>query len=198
MLVLLLVGILLQTTFGNDLRVHDIAPDFMLLLAVSAGFAGGADAGAVIGFSAGLVSDLFLQSTPFGLSALAFCLAGFSIGWARANLLRSQVLLAPFLVATGTVVGVVLFVVVGYVVGQQQLVAPGQSWLVQLAFIEAPYSAVFALPTVVLMSWALRGPSATSATLTPVTTAGTLELSGRRHPVTPRNRRRRRVRARVR
>ena len=31
---LLAVGILVQTTFGNDLRVDDFAPDFMMLLAV--------------------------------------------------------------------------------------------------------------------------------------------------------------------
>jgi hypothetical protein len=39
----LLLGILVQTCFGNDLRVDDVAPDFMLLLAVCAGFVGGPD-----------------------------------------------------------------------------------------------------------------------------------------------------------
>ena len=66
------------TTCGVD----DVAPDFMMLLAVCAGFVAGPDKGAVVGFAAGLVSDLFLQSTPFGLSALAACLAGFVVGWA--------------------------------------------------------------------------------------------------------------------
>ena len=66
----LAVAIFLQTTFGADLRVHEVAPDFMLLLAVSAGFVAGPDEGAVVGFAAGLVADLFLQGTPFGLSAL--------------------------------------------------------------------------------------------------------------------------------
>ena len=56
--VLLAVGILLQTTFGNDLRVDDFAPDFMMLLAVGAGFVGGPDTGAVVGFAAGGMAAL--------------------------------------------------------------------------------------------------------------------------------------------
>jgi len=62
----------------------------MMLLAVGAGFVGGPDTGAVVGFAAGTVSDLFLQSTPFGLSALAACLAGFAVGWAGNEVLRSR------------------------------------------------------------------------------------------------------------
>ena len=37
-LAVLVIGAFVQTTFGNDLRVHGIAPDLMMLLAVSAGF----------------------------------------------------------------------------------------------------------------------------------------------------------------
>jgi rod shape-determining protein MreD len=197
--VLLVLGIFLQTTFGNDLRVDDVAPDFMLLLAVCAGYVGGPDDGAVIGFACGLLSDLFLQSTPVGLSALAFCLVGFSVGWARANVLRPRLLLAPVLAAAGTMLGVVLFVVIGYVVGQQQLVAPGDRWLVELALVEALFAAVFALPAAVLMAWATQRPSASSTSVGLPVTASVMEASGRRRPLGPvRSRRRRRVRARVR
>jgi len=196
--VVLVLGIFAQTIFGNDLRAHGFAPDFMLLLAVCAGFVGGPDDGAVVGFASGLISDLFLQNTPFGLSALAFCLAGFSVGWARANLLRARLLLAPALAAAGTVLGVALFVVIGYIVGQQQLVGPGQRWLVELAVVEACYAAVFALPVTALMTWAMIGRSAPSTSLAPTTPPTTLDTPGRRRPVGARSRRRRRVRARVR
>jgi len=194
---LLVVGIGFQTVFGTDLRVDDVAPDLMLLLAVCGGFVGGPDNGAVIGFASGLISDLFLQDTPVGLSALAFCLAGYSVGWAGANMVRSRLFMAPALAAAGTMLGVALFVVIGYVVGQEQLVVPGERWLLELAVIEAGYAAVFALPATVLMGWAMRGPSAPSASLTPPPTM--MEGPGRRHPMgPPRRRRRRRVRARVR
>ncbi|HUB70714.1 MAG TPA: rod shape-determining protein MreD [Acidimicrobiales bacterium] len=194
----LAVVLFVQVTFGNDLRVHAVAPDFMLLLAICAGFAGGPDEGAVVGFAAGLAGDLFLQNTPFGLSALAYCLTGFGVGWARVNVLRQRILLAPAVCAVGTCIGVALFVVIGYVVGAQQLVAPGQRWLVETAVIEALYAAAFSLPAVVLMAWALASPAASSASLGTVSATGTGEMPPRRHTFATRSRRRHRPRARVR
>ncbi|MGC8627051.1 MAG: rod shape-determining protein MreD [Acidimicrobiales bacterium] len=155
----LLFGAFAQTTFGADLRVDNVAPDFMMLLAVCAGIAGGPQAGALAGFGAGLLSDMFLQNTPFGLSALAACLAGFAVGWARANLFQPSPLLTPLIAAAGTGMGVAIFVVAGYLVGQAQLVAPGKSWLVEQAVVEGVFSAVLALPATALMGWALRGAS---------------------------------------
>ncbi|MGH9107182.1 MAG: rod shape-determining protein MreD [Acidimicrobiales bacterium] len=193
-LFVLALGILVQTCFGNDFRLHAVAPDFMLLLAVSAGFAAGPDAGAAVGFAAGLAGDLFLESTPFGLSALALCLTGFTVGWAKANLLRSRLLLVPCAAAAGTVLGVALFVAVGYLVGQEQLVAPGKAWLVEQAVIEACWAAVFSLPAFGLARWALRRAPAGSASLTQAASAVT-GVPGRRHMAAARSRRRRRVRA---
>jgi rod shape-determining protein MreD len=195
-LFVLLLGILVQTIFASDLRVNDVAPDFMMLLAICAGFEGGPDAGAAVGFGAGLLSDLFLQGTPFGLSALAACLAGFVAGWTSANFLREGLSLAPVVAAVGTALGVVLFVVIGYLVGENQLVAPGQSWLVEVAVVEATYAAIFALPAALLMRWALRGSSSVPDVLGAGPTGGLPEPSSRRRG-TARSRRRRRARARV-
>jgi len=195
----LLLGIFVQTTFANDLRVADVAPDFMLLLAVCGGAAAGTDAGAVIGFSAGLLSDLFLQSTPLGLSALAYCLVGFSAGWARDNLMPPRLVAAPALAAVGTGAGVTLFVGIGYVVGQEQLVAPGDRWLAQQAIVEALFAAVFALPAAVLMAWAVRRrtrPSVVSASGPAQPVLDT--VARRRGLMAVRNRRRRRMRVRAR
>ena len=168
----------------------------MLLLAVCAGYEGGPEAGAVVGFAAGLLSDLFLQSTPFGLSALAGCLAGFAAGWARANFLRLRLVLVPVIAAGGTVMGVALFVVIGYLVGEAQLVAPGKRWLVEVAVIEATYAAIFAIAAAALMGWALRGRSTAPQTVSAGPPGGASEPSSRRRGST-RSRRRRRVRARV-
>jgi rod shape-determining protein MreD len=195
--VILLVGILVQTCFGNDMRVDDVAPDFMLLLAVCAGFVAGPDEGALVGFVAGLLSDLFLQNTPVGLMALAACLAGYVVGWARASFLRPHPAIVPVVAAGGTVLGVLLFVAIGYVVGQAQRVAPGEKWVAQVAIVEACYAAVFALPAAMLMGWALKGPSAPPSSLPPPMRGGFSEFSARRRP-SARSRRRRRLQARVR
>jgi rod shape-determining protein MreD len=192
----LVVAIGAQTIFGADLRVDEVAPDFMLLVAVLAGFVRGPDAGALVGFLAGAVADLFLQSTPFGLSCLAFCLTGFVVGWAGSLLLRPHWWMVPAVAAAGTVLGVGIFVVVGYVVGEQQLVAPGKEWLVTVASVEALYAAVFGLPVATLVGWSLTaGSSRPGATVTAV--PGAVEMPSRRRPP-PRARRRRRARAGVR
>jgi rod shape-determining protein MreD len=195
-LAVLALGIVVQTTFGSDLRVQDVAPDFMFLLAATAGFCGGPDRGAVIGFLAGLLSDLYLLGTPFGLSALAGCLVGFSVGWARANVVQPRLAMAPVVAAAGTVLGVALFVVIGYLVGQAQLVAPGKRWLVTQAVIEACYSALFSLPAALLMDWALRRPRPPVSAAGELAPAGVTEFSGRRR--SSRARRRRRAMAKVR
>jgi rod shape-determining protein MreD len=192
----LVVGIFAQTAFGNDLRVDGIAPDFMMLLAVCAGFAGGPDKGAAVGFAAGLLSDLFLQDTPVGLTALAACLVGFAVGWGRTQVLTARLAFAPVVAAAGTAVGVAIFVVIGYLVGQSQLIVPGKSWLVQVAFIEAVYSAIFSLPAVGLMSWAFG--TAMPSAAEPVPGAAPPEVPARRRVPAGRSRRRRRARVGVR
>jgi rod shape-determining protein MreD len=194
----LLLGALIQTTFAGDMRLHDVAPDFMILLAVCAGFIGGPDQGAVVGFAAGLMGDLFLQGTPFGLTALAGCLAAFAVGWVTVTFLQPRLLLAPAAAAAGTALGVVLFVMIGYMVGQAQLVAPGKRWFAGVVIVEAFYAALFALPATVLMGWALRVPARASTSLGQGPLAGVTDLASRRRaPVAP-SRRRRRARAGVR
>ena len=158
-LVVLLLGILVQTSFGADLRVDDVAPDFMLLLAVCAGFVGGPDEGAVVGFAAGLLSDLFLQNTPFGLSALAACLAGFAAGWARTNFLRLRLWLVPGDRCRRHGAR-------GRPVRRHRLprragaagCAREEDGLFEVVVIEATYAALFALPAAGLMYWALGCP----------------------------------------
>ena len=196
---LLVLGIVVQTTFGTDLRVHEVAPDFMVLLAVTGGFCGGPDAGALIGFGAGLLADLFLLGTPFGLSALALCLVGFAVGWTTSNFMHPRLVLAPLAAATGTMFGVFVFVALGYVLGQAQLVAPGKRWLLVLAVVEAAYAALFAVPATWLMSLALRGPRVPVSSMGEVPGVGPGEAAGRRHAMpAPRARRRRRARVKVR
>ncbi|MEA2703532.1 MAG: rod shape-determining protein MreD [Actinomycetota bacterium] len=65
----LLFALILHTAVFPQLRIFDVAPDVLLLFAIAGGLAGGPDRGAVLGFVAGILADLFLQ-TPFGLSAL--------------------------------------------------------------------------------------------------------------------------------
>ncbi len=126
---LIFIAILVQTTLASDMRVTHVAPDLMVLLAICAGMEGGTEAGAWVGFWSGLTADMFLTGTPVGLSALTYCLIGAATGALRAGFLQERRALVPLVAFLGTAVSVLLFVTIGDVLGQSQLLAGGRSWL---------------------------------------------------------------------
>jgi rod shape-determining protein MreD len=162
---LLFIALILQISVMSDLRVKGAAPDLMLLLAVCAGMADGPETGALVGFVAGLLIDLFLQTTPVGLSALTYCIVGFGVGTLRHTVIRDSWWLAPLtsLIASGA--GVALFVVIGVMVGQSQLTALPATSLVEIATIVAVMNAVLAVPVIRVVGWAtVRARSGAGAT----------------------------------
>jgi rod shape-determining protein MreD len=154
---LLLFTVLVQTTLGADMRVAQVAPDLMVLLVILAGLTGGTEAGAWVGFWAGLLYDMFLTTTPVGLSALTYCLIGAAVGALRVSVLQERRALLPFAAFVGTAASVLLFVAAGDVLGQTQLLAAGRSWLIRVMIVESLWNAVLALPAGYIYAWAARG-----------------------------------------
>lgn len=149
----LLFLLVVQSAALHDLRIRDVHPDALLLFAVAAGIVAGPEAGAVVGFFTGLVADLFVL-TPLGLSALAFALVAFGVGTLQAGLIRAAWWITPLTAFVGSAAGIVLFAVIGAVVGQTQLVGPR---LPVIALVVAGVNALLSLPTVRLAGWALSG-----------------------------------------
>ncbi len=157
MAAVVIVVLVAEVCFASDLRILGVAPDFLLVLAVAGGLVGGAQTGALFGFAVGLVADLSLATTPIGLQALAWCLAGWAVGTLRANVLpegRVIQLVVAFVAAIGALV---LFLLAGELVGQSQLVAPGRSFVLRVMAIEAIWSAVLIVPATALLGRAARG-----------------------------------------
>lgn len=149
----LLFVLVVQSSALRDLRVRDVHPDGLLLFAVAAGIVAGAETGALVGFLTGLVADLFVQ-TPMGLSALAFALVAFAVGTLQSALIRAAWWITPLTALLGSVLGVVLFALIGAVLGQTQLVSHE---LPVIAGVVAVANAVLSLPVVRLADWALAG-----------------------------------------
>jgi rod shape-determining protein MreD len=168
---LLALAILVQTTFGSDLRIVEVAPDLMIVLVICAGMTGGARAGAWVGFLAGLLADMFLVTTPVGLSAFTYCVVGASIGFLRESILHDRKILLPVAALLGTAFAVLLFVAAGDVFGQTQLLAGGRAWLIRVALVESLWSAVLVLPFSYVYTWAAKG----SAGVDLVGTAGSAD-----------------------
>ncbi len=107
----------------RGLRLDGIRPDIPLGLVVVAGVVGGPEAGAVFGFLAGVLVDLFLP-TPFGMSALVWCLLGYAVGNLQTAILPQSRASLPVTALVASGAGEVLFALVGSVLGQPGMVTP--------------------------------------------------------------------------
>ncbi|MEY2464235.1 MAG: rod shape-determining protein MreD [Acidimicrobiaceae bacterium] len=139
---ILLVVLLVQTSLVAKLSIFGVRGDVVLLLPIVAGILGGSDRGAMVGFASGLAFDLLLQ-TPFGLSALTYCLVGYGVGLLQGGVLRSTWWI-PVLSALGaSAAGVVGFAVVGKVLGQDSFI---DGRLPKIAVIVGIINAALVLP----------------------------------------------------
>jgi rod shape-determining protein MreD len=157
----LLVVLLVQATIGLDINIHGFHPDLILLLPIAAALTVDAEAGAMVGFVSGLAADLLLP-TPFGLSALVYCLVGFAVGVLTRSVDRTVWWLPPVAAALASAAGVMLYAVLGAVLGQEQFLKVDLGAVVAVVAVT---NAVLAWPAMRVMRWA-------TAVYRPRTTAG--------------------------
>lgn len=116
---------------------------------------GGPNRGVTVGFTTGLVADLFLP-TPFGLSALVACLLGFAVGMATLPLDRTVWWLPPAAGLLGSALYELAYAALGTVLGQPQM---WHADLTRIVLVVAVPNALLALPATRLMNWALPASS---------------------------------------
>jgi rod shape-determining protein MreD len=121
----------------------------MVLVGIAAGLVGGPERGARVGFVSGLLWDLVV-SGPFGLSALAYCLAGYFVGSAQRSVV-GPTWWAPIPSAAIAAGGATVFyAVVGTLLGDG-------SWIdtesVTIALVVALGAALLVLPAMRILAW---------------------------------------------
>ena len=112
----IVVVLLLQLSLISEMHLLTATGDILLLLAISAGIAAGPEWGALTGFIAGIAFDLVLQ-TPFGLSALSYCIVGYLVGRVQTGILRAAWWVPMVTAAIASAAGVVLFAVLEALLG---------------------------------------------------------------------------------
>lgn len=151
---ILLLFLVVELTVLDHLRVFGAGPDIMLLLAVVAGIVGGPRVGALLGFAAGIILDLFLE-TPMGLSALVFCLLGYAVGSLQGGVLRAAWWIPVVTTFVASVAGVLVYALVATVVGQPHLVT---THLLIVAAVVGVFNALVAPIALRLVRWSIEGP----------------------------------------
>lgn len=144
--------LVVHLTLLSRLRLDNVRPDALLLIAVMAGLVAGSERGAIVGFCAGLLADLFLQ-TPLGLSALTYCLVGFAVGSLQTGILRAAWWIPVVTALVGSIAGTVLYAVLGAMVGQLDFVSPR---LVVIALLVGFMNAALAPAAIRLVTWVFR------------------------------------------
>lgn len=89
-----------QTALLPFVAVAGFRPDLLLLLTIAFAVHDGPEAGVRIGFGAGLVADLLLQTSALGVAALTYAVVGYLVGMVRPFLATNSVT-APLLLAFG-------------------------------------------------------------------------------------------------
>ena len=162
---LIITAAVLQRAVFAQLRIDGAVPDALLVLAVAAGIVSGTERGATVGFFSGLALDLML-TTPFGLGAVCYLAAGATAGVLETSLVRSARWLTVVIAAVSSVVGVVLYALLGTLLGQAEML--GRHLLVVMAVV-AVSSAILVLPVRAGLSLGRQGlrPAPPRHALTP-------------------------------
>ena len=106
----LIINFILQTTVLQLIEIRGVIPDTMLIIIVWYSLLRGQNAGAAVGFFAGLLYDIFFGSA-LGFYALLGMLTGYLCGIAHRNFYRENYVLPVTLSAIASfVTGLVIYV----------------------------------------------------------------------------------------
>lgn len=156
-LLVIVLALTVQTSLVRDLQVAGAFGDVLLLVGIAAAIADGPQRGAAFGFAAGMAFDLLQPDIPLGLSALAYCITGYLVGSIQGSVLRATWWIPMMSAAAASALGVVLFVVLGKVLGEQIRLSDLPAILLMVSVLNG----LLALPAVRLMRWVIvsdRGP----------------------------------------
>lgn len=148
--VVLAVAWVLQVAMLNDFRIGEVRPELLLLVALCAAVVGGATRGAIVGFAAGCLADLFLAGR-FGVSALSYALVAYGTGVVADTIIRPARWISVTLITLASAAGVLAYAALAQLLGQSTLSDPRLGWIVGIV---AVINGALSLPTLAVCRWA--------------------------------------------
>ena len=135
---IIITAVLLQSTVFSQLRLLGVRPELLYLVTILVALQEGPNEGALVGFTAGLAQDMFLDQ-PKGITALTLTLLGYTVGMARQYIVSPSPLVPTIVVAIATALGVAFYEVVTFLLGQFEA---SITYAVKVALLTALYNAI--------------------------------------------------------
>jgi rod shape-determining protein MreD len=135
---IIITAVLLQSTVFSQLRLLGVRPELLYLVTILVALHEGPNEGAIVGFTAGLAQDMFLDQ-PKGITALTLTLLGYTVGMARQYIVSPSPLIPTIVVAIATALGVAFYEIVTFLLGQFE---SSITYAVKVALLTALYNAV--------------------------------------------------------
>ncbi len=135
---IIITAVLLQSTVFSQLRLLGVRPELLYLVTILVALQEGPNEGALVGFTAGLAQDMFLDQ-PKGITALTLTLLGYTVGMARQYIVSPSPLVPTIVVAIATTLGVAFYEIVTFLLGQFEA---SITYAVKVALLTALYNAI--------------------------------------------------------
>lgn len=142
-------ALVLQSAVVADLTIFGAHGDLLILVPITAALTAGAERGAIAGFAAGIAVDLLVH-TPFGLTALGYCLVGYGIGAFHDGVLRASWFLPVVAAITGAAFGTTFWALAATVVGEEGLLG---AELGRIVVVVSLVAGVLVLPALRVARW---------------------------------------------
>ncbi len=147
----LIAVLVFQVELFADLRWWGVMPELLLGVTISAAWHAGPERGAVVGFAAGLLYDVYLP-TPLALNALTYVIVAFGVGALSSALAASGArLLRRMTSIIAIAAGVTLFVTLGELLGEPNLYTDRFLTVLVIATV---YTSILMGPIHVVTGWA--------------------------------------------
>ena len=88
--ILLFLAFVVDSTWGHEIAIRGIRPDFVMIMLIYSAMESGAFAGTILGFSVGLLEDFNGSPEHLGLNALCNTLVAYGVGIAGNTLYRDS------------------------------------------------------------------------------------------------------------
>lgn len=97
--IIIIINIILQSTIIQDITIGGISFNLLIITVVSFALIRGKVEGAIIGFSIGLMQDIFFGGTV-GFYALLYMYVGYFSGFLNKTFYRDNILIPIFIIST--------------------------------------------------------------------------------------------------